>query len=73
MYNDTDNSLVNIFETLRNNRELLKSKLNYSLSSSKLFNDYKNDSNNKYRGCIQNDIQFINVLCRIRKILWIHC
>ncbi|WP_287950404.1 DNA adenine methylase [Acidiplasma sp.] len=47
IYNDIDNSLVNIFETLRNNTELLKNRFNYTLNSRKLFNDYKNDSKNK--------------------------
>jgi DNA adenine methylase len=46
IYNDIDNSLVNIFETLRNNPELLKNRFNYSLNSRKLFNNYKNITDN---------------------------
>ena len=42
IYNDIDNSLVNIFETLRNNPGILKDKFQYSLNSRKLFYEYKN-------------------------------
>ena len=33
IYNDLDNSLVNIFETRRNNPDLLKDKFEYALNS----------------------------------------
>ena len=41
IYNDIDNSLVNIFETLRNYPDMLRSKFEYSLNSRKLFYEYK--------------------------------
>ncbi len=43
IYNDIDNSLVNIFETLRNNPSLLKDKFEYALNSRRLFNECKNE------------------------------
>ena len=42
IYNDIDNSLVNIFETLRNHPDILRGKFKYSLNSRKLFYEYKN-------------------------------
>ena len=42
VYNDIDNSLVNIFETLRNHPDILRGKFEYSLNSRKLFYEYKN-------------------------------
>ena len=42
IYNDIDNSLVNIFETLRNNPGLLKDRFEYALNSRRLFNECKN-------------------------------
>ena len=45
IYNDIDNSLVNIFETLRNNPGLLKGKFDYALNSRKLFYEYKTMAN----------------------------
>ena len=44
IYNDIDNSLVNIFETLRNHPGILKDKFEYSLNSRKLFYEYKNST-----------------------------
>ena len=41
VYNDVDNSLVNIFETLRNNPGLLKDRFEYALNSRRLFNECK--------------------------------
>ena len=41
VYNDVDNSVVNIFETLRNNPGLLKGRFEYALNSRKLFNKCK--------------------------------
>ena len=43
IYNDIDNSLVNIFETLRNNPGLLKGRFEYALNSRRLFNECKNE------------------------------
>ena len=43
IYNDIDNSLVNIFETLRNNPGLLKDGFEYALNSRRLFNECKNE------------------------------
>jgi DNA adenine methylase len=45
VYNDIDNSLVNIFETLRNNPGLLKDKFEYALNSRRLFNECKIEGN----------------------------
>ena len=42
VYNDIDNSLVNIFEMLRNHPDILRGKFEYSLNSRKLFYEYKN-------------------------------
>ncbi len=42
IYNDIDNSLVNIFETLRNNPSLLKDRFEYALNSRRVFNECKN-------------------------------
>lgn len=41
VYNDLDNRLINIFETVRNDKDLLKNKFNYSINSRTLFYDYK--------------------------------
>ena len=42
IYNDIGNSLVNIFETLRNNLDILKYEFQYPLNSRKLFYECKN-------------------------------
>ena len=41
IYNDLDNSLVNIFETLRSNPGLVKDRFEYTLNSRRVFNECK--------------------------------
>jgi len=56
IYNDIDNSLVNIFESLRINPGLLTGKFEYTFNSRRLFNKYKIDENDNAENAFRNYI-----------------